>query len=306
MINLCSTCNKCSVETNFKTCTTCRSRDKIRKRKKKHLTIQKALLTGVVCCTVCFKEKLNDKFNTCEHCRKKSLKSRRKRKKKILNEVSEGFKYCKECFQLKKIDEFSSVVHRRRKLTSLCKRCREKLSKRRLKPTTKRGACKLFWQEWKSKQKCIDCGLSDSRVMEADHVRGIKKHKVSAYIWWASNGAIPAMRKELELCEPRCRFCHQITTQKRRGCNVPKAQYYHQNMVNEIKLKIGECKQCKRKVNKENYAGFDFDHRDAQEKTIGIAKLIRKSQQVFDSLLLTEIAKCDLLCANCHKIKTFY
>ena len=308
-MKLCSTCSKCFVEINskFKTCTTCRSRDLLRKRKRRKLALQQALSTGVKCCIKCSKQKSSDdKFKCCEHCRKINLKSKRKRKKKILSKVSEGFKCCKQCFQVKKIDDFSSVVHRRQKLTSLCKLCREKKSNRLLKPTTKIGVCKLFWEQWKSNQKCTDCGLSDPRVMEADHVRGIKKKAVSEYVYWASNGGIPEMRKELELCEPRCCYCHRLVTKKRRGCNVYKTQAYRLNIVNKIKLKIGECKACKRKVEHVNYAGFDFDHRDEQEKKISISRLVHKSQKVFDSLLMPEIAKCDLLCANCHKIKTFY
>ena len=302
----CTECFKEKPNDNFKTCTLCRSRDKKRKRKRKNLALQEALSTGVKCCIKCLKQKPNDNFNTCEHCRKSSVENRRKRKKKILSKVSEGFRCCKQCFKVKRNEDFFSVVHRRQKLTSMCKLCREKKSNNQFKNTTKRGKCKIFWKEWKSNQKCTDCGLSDPRVMEADHVRGEKRHNVSHYSYWASNGGIPEMKKELELCEPRCRFCHQIITQKRRGCNVHKAQAYRQNVVNEIKKKIGECKECKRKVEHGNYAGFDFDHRDEQEKTIGISQLVHKSQKVFDALLMPEIAKCDLLCTNCHKIKTFY
>jgi hypothetical protein len=48
---------------------------------------------------------------------------------------------------------------------------------------------------------------------------------------------------------------------------------------------------------------IDFDHRDPREKKFSIAagKVLLKSRAV----LLEEIAKCDIVCANCHAIRTY-
>jgi len=45
---------------------------------------------------------------------------------------------------------------------------------------------------------------------------------------------------------------------------------------------------------------FQFDHRDLETKTFGISNNKRKS---IDDLK-TEVDKCDLVCANCHAIRT--
>jgi hypothetical protein len=48
---------------------------------------------------------------------------------------------------------------------------------------------------------------------------------------------------------------------------------------------------------------MDFDHRDPKAKSFGLAagKALLKSRDV----LLAEIAKCDIVCANCHAVRTY-
>lgn len=46
---------------------------------------------------------------------------------------------------------------------------------------------------------------------------------------------------------------------------------------------------------------MDFDHRNPAEKIDQISELIAR---VSLKRLLEEIAKCDLICANCHRIRT--
>lgn len=46
---------------------------------------------------------------------------------------------------------------------------------------------------------------------------------------------------------------------------------------------------------------MDFDHRDPTTKIANIARLAHAATL---PELLAEIAKCDLVCANCHRIRT--
>lgn len=69
-------------------------------------------------------------------------------------------------------------------------------------------------------------------------------------------------------------------------------------MVTEIKLNRGCC-DCGFKAS--SFA-LDFDHRDPGTKEFSISK---GYGQVSDRRLLIEIAKCDVRCANCHRIRTF-
>jgi len=222
--------------------------------------------------------------------------------------IEQGFQMCCTCLRVKPLTEFNSNVQRRKKLTVKCKTCRVYAKKTREKGTTSLGKCREFWISWKKQHKCVDCGLEDSLVMEADHVIGNKLKHLSYYNWWVSHGGVEAMKDESKKCEPRCRFCHAIKTKERYERKPNKKVYVTRSRrnheINLIKCKIGECKTCKRKVTLETCVGFDFDHRDEEKKVICISQIPFKKKEDYEKYLKTEIPKCDLLCKNCHKIKT--
>jgi len=93
-----------------------------------------------------------------------------------------------------------------------------------------------------------------------------------------------------------------------------------QAYVDAEKLRRGCCLACERKVTPANAFGFDFDHRDETTKMKGKDTLAGKNGGVcglvhnhakraalpkIKDVLDAEMAKCDLLCANCHKRKTY-
>ena len=133
-------------------------------------------------------------------------------------------------------------------------------------------------------QECVDCGISDYRLIEADHIKGSKIDSVSIILYWASHGGIPAMKKELEKCEARCRFCHALKTQQRHDLKRKKKRSVtiarRRKEIDTIKLKIGKCLHCLRKVTPANCRAFDFDHLNEEKKIISISNLARKSQKI--------------------------
>ena len=60
----------------------------------------------------------------------------------------------------------------------------------------------------------------------------------------------------------------------------------------EIKSQLF-CKSC----NENHISCLDFHHRDPNEKDMSIADAVRKWGR---KRILAEIAKCDVLCRNCH------
>ena len=71
------------------------------------------------------------------------------------------------------------------------------------------------------------------------------------------------------------------------------------NHVMQKKIDIGKCNHCDKQVTKDNFYLFDFDHLRDKVKTV--SQLIGKSTiKKIDE----EIAKCQLLCCKCHKLKT--
>lgn len=62
-------------------------------------------------------------------------------------------------------------------------------------------------------------------------------------------------------------------------------------------LKNQPCADCD--ITYPHYV-MDFDHRDPKDKTANVAALKSRSPDA----ILFEISKCDLVCANCHRIRT--
>jgi hypothetical protein len=70
-------------------------------------------------------------------------------------------------------------------------------------------------------------------------------------------------------------------------------------MLNEFKSK--PCMDCSGVFDP---ICMDFDHRPGETKLFDIAAWQKWSARATTAKLLTEIAKCDLVCSNCHRIRT--
>lgn len=64
-----------------------------------------------------------------------------------------------------------------------------------------------------------------------------------------------------------------------------------------LELKSVPCTDCG-----DTYPPYcmDFDHRDPAQKSF----VISSQQTCSEKLFLAEVAKCDIICANCHRIRT--
>lgn len=62
---------------------------------------------------------------------------------------------------------------------------------------------------------CIDCGNSDIRCLEFDHVRGMKVANISRLL--ANFAPWEVIEAEILKCETRCANCHRIKTGERSG-----------------------------------------------------------------------------------------
>lgn len=69
-----------------------------------------------------------------------------------------------------------------------------------------------------------------------------------------------------------------------------------------ISLKQKPCMDCG--VQYPHYA-MDFDHRDEKTKLTTISRMI-SFHSYSKGKILEEVEKCDLVCANCHRIRTYY
>ncbi len=81
---------------------------------------------------------------------------------------------------------------------------------------------------------------------------------------------------------------------------INKAQEYRKEvkrLVTQYK-KIHPCVDC----NNSDFRVLEFDHLPGNKKSMDIAVMV--CSRSIDSVM-KEIAKCDILCANCHRIRTW-
>lgn len=75
-----------------------------------------------------------------------------------------------------------------------------------------------------------------------------------------------------------------------------KSYYKKRDLIN--KLKEVPCTDCHKKY---PYYVMDFDHKDSNDKIGDISHMISMSEKN----LMNEVSKCEIVCANCHRIRTF-
>ena len=64
-------------------------------------------------------------------------------------------------------------------------------------------------------------------------------------------------------------------------------------------MQKNSCKDC----NNSDILVLEFDHIDPTTKTMCISEMLRNGNS-WDNILL-EIQKCEVVCANCHRIRTY-
>ena len=271
-----------------------------------------------------YKLKWDGLHTVCKVCRNQRVKLCVQQRQKARQEASIGLSVClfAGCIVkkwLQPVDQFIDVNVHVNIHTRHCLTCRNKIKanhKRR------RAACRNVWDEWRKQNKCIECSKDPTHVhnylvIEADHLPEFNKvERCSAMEYWVTKSrGIPALLAELKKCQPLCRFHHALQTQQRRhskGHVVKQASILKRRaVINKEKHKRGCCKLCERVLKKGEECAFHFDHRDPTTKFIRNGKVICPShfaklpQALFDTQWPLEQAKCDLLCANCDKMKTF-
>jgi hypothetical protein len=150
---------------------------------------------------------------------------------------------------------------------------------------------RAFLDGLKAGKPCLDCvGVYPPFCMEFDHVRGTKRWALGKM----ANHRREAVLAELEKCELVCCACHRVRTQARKGASrIPKVRAFREWLS---ALKATPCKDCGKTL---HHPAMDFDHLQ-DDKVSGISAMWSWSREK----VLAEIAKCELVCANCHRVRT--
>ena len=122
-------------------------------------------------------------------------------------------------------------------------------------------------------------------------------------------------RNRQKFCCKKCRETHWVIhNRKRLNANVRRyrARRYREDgqwlesglkarILKEwmIELKSKPCHDCRGRF---EICCMDFDHRRDTKKVYNVGSMF--AHHYSKELIETEVAKCDLVCANCHRVRT--
>lgn len=132
-------------------------------------------------------------------------------------------KRCARCLAERPVGEFNRNARNKDGRHSYCRACqkayyrdnavRHKANVRRTSKARRQQALDVITARFS--EGCVDCGSTDIRVLEFDHVRGTKVASVGSMV--RRGRALAAIQDEIAKCEVRCRNCHAIVTIGRRA-----------------------------------------------------------------------------------------
>lgn len=157
---------------------------------------------------------------------------------------------------------------------------------------------------------CADCaGTFAPHQMDFDHRDGgAKRFRVT------SGGAMlrptSTLLGEVAKCDVVCANCHRIRTQRRHAARSTtptgasrdlerKREYWRSQARTLDRLRDRPCADC---AGRFPSCAMDFDHRDPGSKLNAVTRMIGRAGT---ARILEEAAKCDIVCANCHRLRTF-
>jgi hypothetical protein len=110
-------------------------------------------------------------------------------------------------------------------------------------------------------------------------------------------------RASLDGLQSRCRSCFREWYERNREMQIRRTRANADLARKEIHRRLGEwfdehpCVDC----GEADVRVLEFDHRDPATKSIAIGRAVMNWSW---TRIVTEIAKCDVRCANCHRRRT--
>jgi hypothetical protein len=118
-----------------------------------------------------------------------------------------------------------------------------------------------------------------------------------------------------KFCSPEHRYEHWVL-HNREQMNANVREYRRRRSIKEgcwrdegpkakaakafmVEIKSGPCVDCGEKF---DTCCMDFDHKDGSKKRFNIGTMFAHHYSM--DLIKEELAKCELVCANCHRIRT--
>lgn len=105
--------------------------------------------------------------------------------------------------------------------------------------------------------------------------------------------------------QARCRVCENAVSKNHYLSNK---DYYglkrdkNRNKYRDVNRNLKETAPCSDCGKYYPYFVMDWDHREGEDKISEVSRLL---QQGTINKMLLEVKKCDLVCSNCHRMRTF-
>jgi L-lysine 2,3-aminomutase len=152
----------------------------------------------------------------------------------------------------------------------------------------------------------MDCGESETFLLDFDHVRGKKRAEISRLVHQGSSRAV--LDLEMSKCELVCANCHRRRTGRRQrswraiaaaggdpATNLRPNQTRNLRLVREV-LEASGCIDC----GELDLLVLEFDH--IGPKGFNVTRGIWLEYSL--ERMTTEIAQCEVTCTNCHRRRT--
>lgn len=192
-------------------------------------------------------------------------------------------KKCNKCLNEKDLSLFHNKKGGKLGKNHICKECRKSEGKEKV--------IYIYSKKIDLGSKCSLCEFNNLQCLEFHHL-GNKLKLIDEF------NKKEDIDKEIDKCILLCSFCHHLQVKYPKNRNLRVKRNY--DFVDQEKLIIGNCQDCKRNVDLDNLSAFHFDH--LKDKKYNISYMCSNKFSLWN--IWQEIKKCQLLCVNCHKIKT--
>ena len=175
-------------------------------------------------------------------------------------------------------------------------------------------------QRWRGSAVCAADPVPTVAKVSPPYVMDFDHRDPSSKLFAVTTGSAHLMSRErliseIEKCDIVCANCHALRTyaslMERRRRSTPeewapstspriekqRARWRaNAAMLNDIR--DVPCADCGRRFPP---CIMQFDHRDPTTKAHGVTRMLMRAR----SVILAEVAKCDIVCTNCHRIRTY-
>jgi hypothetical protein len=182
---------------------------------------------------------------------------------------------------------------------------------REIERVTKRQAATTAFLRQLREVPCADCGgRFAGHQMDFDH-RDQSQKRFSLSSGGSAFKSRAELLEEAAKCDVVCANCHRLRTRTSHRIRLQARTEsmlkftvsrrdrwrYHADLLD--RLRSVPCVDCGGRFPQ---CAMDFDHRDPSSKVSAVTRTVGRASV---ERILAEAAKCDIVCVNCHRLRTF-